>query len=45
LAEKADLSVTYLSDLEGGKQNVSIDALMRLAKALKVAFHDLTRGL
>ncbi len=34
LAEKADLHFTYVSAVEGGKRNISIDAMDCLAKAL-----------
>jgi len=39
------LNVTYLSDIERGTQNVSVDVLIRIAKALKTTGHDLTEGL
>lgn len=36
LAEKADLSWTYLSEIERGRENISLDKLAQLAKALNV---------
>jgi XRE family transcriptional regulator, regulator of sulfur utilization len=45
LAEFADLNPKYLSEVERGRKNVSVDALGRLAKALKVSIHDLTKGI
>ena len=32
-------------DVERGEENVSIDSLARIAKALKVALHDLFSGI
>jgi transcriptional regulator with XRE-family HTH domain len=36
LAEKADLSWPYLSEIERGRENISLDRLVRLAQALNV---------
>ena len=36
LAEKADLSWPYLSEIESGRENISLDKLVRLAQALNV---------
>ena len=36
LAEKADLSWPYLSEIERGRENISLDKLVGLAKALNV---------
>lgn len=44
LAEKADLNPKYLSEVEGGQVNISVDAVARLAKALGTRVHDLTEG-
>lgn len=44
LAEKADLHSTYISDIECGKETISVDSLARIAAALKATVHDLTRG-
>jgi len=44
LAEKAELDPTYISDVERGQENISVDALMRIAKALGVQVSDLVSG-
>jgi transcriptional regulator with XRE-family HTH domain len=36
LAERAGIHRTYVSNLEGGKRNVSLDNILRLAEALEV---------
>ena len=36
LAEKADMSWPYLSEIERGRENISLDKLVRLAQALDV---------
>jgi transcriptional regulator with XRE-family HTH domain len=41
LADKAKLSHVYVCNLEGGKVNVSLFTLRRLAKVLKVKVADL----
>lgn len=43
LAEKADLHPVYLGEIERGEQTVSIFALMKIAKALRVRVRDLVR--
>jgi transcriptional regulator with XRE-family HTH domain len=45
LAEKADLHHNYIGDIERGEENVSVDALMRIAGAMKVSLCDLVRGM
>jgi transcriptional regulator with XRE-family HTH domain len=45
LAETSDLHRNYIGDIERGEENVSIDALMRIAAALKVRLTDLVRDL
>ncbi|MFC0262394.1 helix-turn-helix domain-containing protein [Fontibacter flavus] len=35
LAELADLDRTYISDIENGKRNVSIETVYKIAKALE----------
>lgn len=45
LAEKADLVPSYISDVERGRENISVDALRRIAKALNVGLEDLFRGI
>ena len=44
LAEKADLHHNYIGDIERGEENVSVDALMRIATAMKMNLGDLVRG-
>jgi transcriptional regulator with XRE-family HTH domain len=44
LAEKADLHPNFLGDIERGEENISVDALVRLASALKVKVAALTDG-
>ena len=44
LAEKSDLHRNYIGDVERGEENVSVDALMRIATALKVRLCDLVQG-
>jgi transcriptional regulator with XRE-family HTH domain len=36
LAEKADLHPNYIGEVERGEKTISVDALVRIAKALKV---------
>jgi XRE family transcriptional regulator, regulator of sulfur utilization len=43
LAEKADLSYKYLGEVERGCVNISLDSLMRIAKALGVQVNELTK--
>lgn len=45
LAEKADLSYKYVGEVERGVVNISLDSLMRIAKALRVKLHNLTSEL
>jgi DNA-binding XRE family transcriptional regulator len=45
LAEKASLSYKYLGEVERGCVNVSLDSLMRIAKALKVKVSDVMRDI
>jgi transcriptional regulator with XRE-family HTH domain len=44
LAEKADLSWPYLSEIERGRENISLDKLARLAKALNVTLSGLVEN-
>ena len=44
LAEKAELHPVYVGRVERGEENVSIDSLMRIAKALKATLQDLVSG-
>lgn len=41
IAAQADISVPYLSDLERGRTNPSLDTLQTLAAAYKITLHDL----
>lgn len=43
LAEKADLNPKYIGEVERGGMNISMDALVRIAHALKIRVSDLTR--
>ena len=43
LAEKAELHPNYLGRVERGEEQISVAALVRLARALKIQVHDLTR--
>jgi DNA-binding XRE family transcriptional regulator len=45
LAEKADLHHNYVGDVERGKENISLAALVRIAKALGVRVRDLVHDL
>jgi DNA-binding XRE family transcriptional regulator len=44
LAEEADLSPVCISRVECGKENISVDAAMRIAKAVGVRLHELVEG-
>jgi transcriptional regulator with XRE-family HTH domain len=44
LAEKANLAPTYISDIERGRENISVDALHRVAESLGVGLEDLFRA-
>jgi transcriptional regulator with XRE-family HTH domain len=41
LAEKAELSTVFISHVERAVENISVDALARIAKALGVTLRDL----
>lgn len=41
LSEKADLNPIYLSNIERGKSNPTLDLLIRIAKALEVELWEL----
>jgi transcriptional regulator with XRE-family HTH domain len=43
LSEKAELAPTYISDVERGRENISVDTLARIAKALGIELEDLFR--
>lgn len=40
LALKAEVDRTYVTDVENGRRNVSLEILERLIKALEVSFAD-----
>lgn len=40
LAYKAEVDRTYVTDVENGRRNVSIEILERLIKALNISFAD-----
>ncbi|SFU01745.1 DNA-binding transcriptional regulator, XRE-family HTH domain [Algoriphagus locisalis] len=40
LAELADLDRTYVSDIENGKRNVSIETMYKIARALDTRLTD-----
>ncbi|MGZ5528416.1 MAG: helix-turn-helix domain-containing protein [Limisphaerales bacterium] len=44
LAEKAEMDWTYISQIERGKENISLDKLALIAKALGVKISDLVNG-
>lgn len=41
LAEKADLHPNYLGRVERGEEQISVSALVRLAKAMRIRVRDL----
>ena len=45
LAEKADLHPVYVGKVERGEQWISLHALLRIAKALKIRVRDLVADL
>ena len=44
LAEKAELSTVFVNRVEAGKENISVDNTMRVARALGVPLRDLFHG-
>ena len=44
LAELADISCVYLSNIENGKKHISLNVLIRIAKVLNVTCDDLLSG-
>ena len=44
LAEKADLSTVFISNVECAKDTISVDSLARIAKALGVSIRDFFPG-
>ena len=45
LAERADLSSKYVSEVERGNKTISVDALARIAKAMSVRLRELFKEL
>ena len=45
LAEKADLHPVYISQVESGSKAVSVEALWKISKALRVPISHLFRGI
>lgn len=45
LAEKSDISLRYVQQLEAGQRNPSIATLVNLRRALSCDFNDLFKGL
>lgn len=45
LAEQADLHPTYISQIEGGKKNVSVATMERLLRALGLTFTEFFEGM
>jgi len=44
LAELAGLSTVFISRVERGIESPSVDSLVKIARALKIAAHDLVEG-
>lgn len=44
LAFRVEISPTYLSQIESGRRNVSLDVLFRLAHALQVELPELVKS-
>jgi transcriptional regulator with XRE-family HTH domain len=44
LAERADLNPKYLGEIERGEKIISIEALLRIAKAVKVPIRSFFRN-
>jgi transcriptional regulator with XRE-family HTH domain len=45
LAEKADLARNYIGNIERAEYKITVETLAKIAKALKLTVHDLTRGI
>lgn len=41
LAEKADVSLSYIAMLEGGKRNPTLDFIVKIAKGLNIEIYQL----
>ncbi|MBE0541355.1 MAG: helix-turn-helix transcriptional regulator [Verrucomicrobia bacterium] len=44
LEEKAELSTVFINRVEAGKENISVDALQRVAKSLQASLRDIFEG-
>ena len=44
LAEKSELSTVFVNRVEAGKENISVDALQRIAKSLGTSLGELFEG-
>lgn len=44
LAEAADLSVSYIYQIESGKKNIGLSALLKIADVLSVSLDELVRN-
>jgi transcriptional regulator with XRE-family HTH domain len=44
LAEAADLHRTYITAVERGQRNISLDAIDKLARGFGISFEELFRG-
>ncbi|MGA3283797.1 MAG: helix-turn-helix transcriptional regulator [Verrucomicrobiota bacterium] len=45
LAELVDLNPKYVGEVERGEKIISIEALLRIAKAVKTPIHEFFRGI
>jgi transcriptional regulator with XRE-family HTH domain len=45
LAEKADLARNYIGNIERAEYNVTLETLVRIAKALNLSISELTRDI
>jgi len=45
LAEKADLARNYIGNVERAEYKITVETLARIARALNLTIHDLTRGI
>jgi XRE family transcriptional regulator, regulator of sulfur utilization len=45
LAEKADLHPVYISQIECGKKAVSVEALWKISRALRISMRSFFQGL
>ncbi|MCE7886669.1 MAG: XRE family transcriptional regulator [Alphaproteobacteria bacterium PRO2] len=45
LADRAGLHRTYISHLEGGKRQISVETLCKIAKGLNITSSELMKGI